>query len=510
MNILHIIEKFYTNGPARSLLAAVKYAKMLGLAQNHNLIILGESVYPPSLIQARQTGVQIIARQPSPARLHELIEQADIVQVHFWNSPILYDFLRADHPAMRLLLWLKVVGSHAPQSITRPLIDYADKVVATTPATLAAPVWDGYLTDLKSAKQAVVPGIADFDRLHDFQPQPHDGFNVGYIGTVNFSKMYARYVAMSAEIAVPNIKFIVCGGGSEDMLRQQAEALNAAEKFEFRGYVESIQSVLEIMDVFGYPLCEDTYATSEKSLQEAMYAAIPPVVFPYGGVKHLVQHGETGLVVHSELEYQQAIAYLYAHPDERRRLGENAKRYAQAHFAPHVATQQLAQIYQDLLQQPKLNRSWCSSNLTEAEKFIETLGETHAFAVSYVSNAAEEGFSADRIIAQSSPLLAEGEGGITHYRNTYPEDPYLRFWSGLVLQQAGKWSKAIAEFQAAIRLGFPHWRVHWHLVEIGQQTHNQDLLITHLCKVTKVVPDFIPAQQLKSYLDGSDSLNDTK
>lgn len=448
--------------------------------------------------------MQIIARQPGPARMQELIEQADIVQVHFWNSPALYDFLRTNHPPMRLLLWLKVVGDHAPQSLTRDLIDYADKVVATTPATLAAPVWNTYSAERRTAKQAVVPGIADFDRLRSIQPQSHEGFNVGYIGTVNFSKMYDRYVAMSAGVAVPNIKFIVCGGGSEEQLRQQATALHAPDKFEFRGYVEDIQSVLEILDVFGYPLCEDTYGTSEKSLQEAMYAGIPPVVFPHSGIKHLVQHSETGLIANSEIEYQQAIAHLYADPDERRRLGENARRYAQEHFAPHRSTQQLAEIYQSLIQQPKRDRAWCSSSLTAAEKFIETLGETgRAFAVSHGSELTEELFSADQVIAQSSPLLAEGEGGITHYRNTYPEDPHLRFWSGLVLWQSGDASRAIAEFQAAVQLGFPHWRIHWHLAQLGQQTHDLALCAAHLSKVMAAAPDFVPAQSLKSYLDRS-------
>lgn len=82
----------------------------------------------------------------------------------------------------------------------------------------------------------------------------------------------------------------------------------------------------------GYPLCLDTYAASELNLQEAMFAGIPPVVFPHGGIQLLVKHNETGLVVHSNQEYRDAIAYLYNNPSERLRLGANAAEYSKRHF----------------------------------------------------------------------------------------------------------------------------------------------------------------------------------
>ncbi|MEM1366888.1 MAG: glycosyltransferase family 4 protein [Cyanobacteria bacterium P01_H01_bin.15] len=459
MKILHIMEKFYTGGPARSLIAAVKYARKLNLPQTHNLVILTRFAYPPFLIQAKQAGIEIIIRQPQEKRLHELIGQADIVQVHFWNSPLLYEFLRSQLPAMRLMLWLKVVGQHPPQTLTHRLIDFADKIVATTPATGKLSVWETYPVEIQQQKQAVVPGIADFSRLLDCQPEPHDTFNVGYIGTVNFSKMYARYVPMHSKINIPNVKFIVCGGGIDELLAKQAQALGTADKFEFCGYRESIKPILSNLDVFGYPLCPDTYATSEKSLQEAMYAGIPAVVFPHGGLKHLVQHEKTGLVVYSESEYQQAIEFLYHHPQERKRLGQNAQRYAQEKFLPEMPTQQMHQVYEQMLYQDKRVRRWPGTPTSRAEEFIETLGENmNAFAESYRASSLTTAGHADQLIAQSSPLLAEGEGGITHYRNTYPDDCHLRFWSGLCLQAVGKEAPAIAEFQAAIALGFPDER----------------------------------------------------
>ena len=39
--------------------------------------------------------------QPSAAELDRLVQAADIVLVHFWNHPLLYDWLARPHPAAR-------------------------------------------------------------------------------------------------------------------------------------------------------------------------------------------------------------------------------------------------------------------------------------------------------------------------------------------------------------------------------------------------------------------------
>jgi tetratricopeptide (TPR) repeat protein len=322
---------------------------------------------------------------------------------------------------------------------------------------------------------SVIYGIADFERLAGFEPQASQTYNVGYIGTVNFSKMYHRYVPMSANIDLPNLRFVVCGGGIENQLRIQAQELHAEAKFDFRGYVENIKPVLETLHVFGYPLCQDTYATSEKSLQEAMYAGVPPVVFPYGGVKCLVEHSQTGLVVHSEREYQQAIEYLYHHPQERSRLGQNAQAYAQKHFASAGAAEQFETIYQQLMTRPKRHRVWSDSNAQSATPsaarwFIESLGHTAThLSESLQAQTRADWVAADQKIAESSPLMATGEGGIIHYRNYYPADPYLHLWAGLVLLQTGQYDKAMREFQSAMERGLSRDRVSDYLGQAAEK-----------------------------------------
>lgn len=448
MKIVHIIERFSSAGPERAIIAAAKYAAQLGLTQEHLVCTLEKSGSPAAVIMARQAGVRVLLG-PDPALRTELLAQADIVLIHFWNNPALWTFLRSPLPPLRLAIWLKIFGSHPPQVVPRPLLDFVDAVAATTPGTLHLPELAG-----RAAATPVIFAPADFARLEGFTPQPHAGFNVGIIsGSLDPTKLHPAFVAMSAVVDVPEVRFIVCGGGGEQ-LQRQAEALAAADRFDFRGYVEDIRGVLAVCDVFGYPLSPQTYATSEKALQEAMWAGVPPVVFPHAGVRYLVEDGVTGLVVASEAEYTAAIEWLYHHPGERSRLGRNAQEYARRAFAPQPAVGQLAGLFAGLMTRPKRLRTWPADGDTPAAWFIAALGD-HAgpFAISYADGPGPARDAAEAEIAAASDLLLHSEGGIIHYRNHWPADAHLRLWTGLALAHRGETERAAQELQAAAALG---------------------------------------------------------
>jgi glycosyltransferase involved in cell wall biosynthesis len=512
LKILHIIDRLSGSGPTRSMIAVVKYLLRLGSIQQHHVISLKPEAYPLALILAKQARMTVL-RQPDQDRILHEMETADIVHVHFWNNPELYELLRSELPPMRLLLWFKVAGDHPPQIINKKLIDISDIALASSPYSSDLPVFEQLPAEERVRKTGMIYGATDFERLAGIEPKPHHTFNVGYIGTVNFTKMHLHYVPMSAEINVSDIRFVVCGGGMEHELRQQAERLGVVERFEFLGYIENIKSVIEILDVFGYPLCEDNYSTAELVLQEVMYAGIPPVIFAYGGAQRTVIHNQTGLIVHSELEYKQAIEYLYHHPEERARLGCQAREYAQQFLGAENAANQMHSIYERLMDWPKRKRRWGafgSSSLNRAESqkrsgaelFVESLGDAAPqFAVSMTSQSIEELFDAEQRIARSSTLLSAGEGGIFQYRNFYPNDCYLRLWTGLVLYRQGQYHKAIGELQAAINLGCNHWRVNWYVAQAAEKIPDIALAEKTVRAGMQTAPDFTRAQEMLKRLE---------
>ncbi|HIK10509.1 MAG TPA: glycosyltransferase [Oscillatoriaceae cyanobacterium M33_DOE_052] len=513
--ILHIIQQLSRGGAARSMIATAKYSSLQGKFQHRVISLLPANPNGLGLIEA--AGITLV-NAPDRNELWAEMANADIIQVHFWNSPELYEFLRLPLPPARLIIWFHVAGDKPPQMVTTTLVNFADFAIPCNPYSSQLPVFQTLPAEVKVKKIGMVYDAADFERLTHLQPKPHDRFNVGYIGTVDFVKMHRNYVPMSASIQIPNVRFIVCGGGLEKYLQQEAQQLGAGDRFEFRGYVEDIKSVIEILDVYGYPLCEDTYAAAELNLQEVMCAGIPPVVFPYGGVKRLIMDNYTGLIVDTELEYQQAIEYLYHNPAERLRLGKNAREYAQQIFGAENAAKQLNPIYEKLMQLPKRQRQWGipldtsilhqpisladvtseEPQPTGAELFIETLGDQAGpFIASMTAQNIEELWQSDRQIAAASPLLqSKYAGGIFQYRNYYPQDGYLKFWFGLVRQNQGKHIEALSEFTAAIQSGCNHWRLHWYIAQSAEKINDIPLATNALSTVVREAPDFLPAQRM--------------
>lgn len=446
--ILHIIDRLSGAGPTRSLISLAKYQARLGLPHQHDVVTLERDNYPLALLMAKRAGLNV-RRHPSSTELDKSIAAADIVQVHFWNNPTNYRFLRRSWPEMRCLVRLHIFGHNAPQAITQHLLDAADFIVAAAPGTLRL---DNMREMRAQGRVAAVPGVGDFERLSGMQRRRGPSFQVGYIGTANFSKMHPRFVPMHAAIKIDDLRVVVCGSDPTDQLQRQALQLGAKDRFQFNGYVENIKSVLESLDVFGYPLCPETYATSEVSLQEAMFAEVPPVVFPYGGIPDLVRHDVTGLVVNSEPEYVQAVQHLHRHPEKRRRLGRAGREFVLQTFAPESVATAFDDVYRRVVQLPKRkrNRLAAGQQLTGAEQFVASLGDSAPqFAESWKLGSSD----AEREIGEASAHLAGGEGGLFHYRNTFPDDPYLHFWSGLVLLQQHRFELAAAEFDLATRAG---------------------------------------------------------
>lgn len=460
IKVLHIIPSFAHGGAARALLGMAKYSTR-GSKFTHQVVSLRPAA-PFMVAAARRDGIEVLETADATA-LRAVLETTDITLAHFWNTPELYEWLRSEIPPTRLALWLHVAGAHAPQIIARALIDYADCAVATSTNTTAL------FQNIANAR--VITSGADWERLAGMQPVPHDTFNIGYIGTVDFAKMHAQYVSMNARANIPNVQFIVAGSGDAfTTLQRQAHTLGVAERFQWRGYVEDVRGILQTLDVFGYPLCPENYSTSELVLQEAMYAGIPAVVLPYGGAARVVQHNVTGLVAQNETEYAHALEFLYEHPDERARLGNAARAHAQKFFGAEKTAQQWNDVFETMLQEPKRARQWKSNrakNFSGAEFFIEALGDAaHAFRTSMFSTNANELLEAETRIAAAPPMLSHGDGGILSYRYAYPNDGYLRYWSGLVLQAQERRALAAAEFIAARALGVPAPRVEKYLAQI--------------------------------------------
>jgi L-malate glycosyltransferase len=457
-SILDVLPRCIGGGPERSVIAMAEEARTLGVEHQRTMLVLDPPVTPVMLLQARRAGIDLVTRFDDQA-FATMVAASDVVHLHFWNHPALYRLLRrVELPPARLLVTAHVSGTSPPQMITEEIGAFADHLIVTSTVSLAtagvaaAPAVD------------VLPSIIDRSRLQVRQPRSARDPSlvvVGYLGSLNEMKLHPRVVELCQRVSHPAVRFRFYGSGADpQQFLDRFHAAGLADRVEVYGPTEDIASALDDMDVFGYPLTSDTYATSDRTLQEAMWMGLPPVVLAGSGPSTLVSHGDNGLVM-DEAGYAAAIDRLAADGDHRRRLGERAQEYAREHFDPVAGARRLLAVIDRLCDQPRRSRPVLpGSDESAAMGFLRTMGgidedATRPFAVS-LGVVAGDVHAAESAIARSSALLAQGEGGIVHYRNEHPDDPHLRLWTALIARSDGDDALADAESAAARALGSEH------------------------------------------------------
>ena len=394
-----------------------------------------------ALSVTKDIGLNLTDRMASNVReLLAMIAKADVVLIHWWNHPLLYDFLvRTELPPCRVVMWSHISGFHPPYVFTGKIFRYPDLFVFTTPVSYETKEVR-FLSDGQKKSLRVVWSTGGVEHVEDIKPKLHKGFTVGYVGTVDYCKMHPEFLNMCSKIDIPGVNFIVCGGPKENEIRKEAERLGIAGKFNFTGLVPDITKYLPLFDVFGYPLASYHYGTCDQALAESMVCGIVPVVLSNRMENQMVKDGVTGIVVKNKDEYCNAIMKLYGDKGLKAALSENAKAYARKTFSLEVLRQEWEKIFREVLSFPKTVRKWeidkHGAEISPKDVFLESLGEYGQEFILYcnATSPEEREIHSKKIkeLAQSPIWQAQTRGTIYHYNEFFPDDVRLSEWSKLM------------------------------------------------------------------------------
>lgn len=361
--------------------------------------------------------------------LIDSISNSDIVVVHWWNHPLLFQFLvKNELPPCRIAFWAHVSGNEAPHIFSHTLFDYPDYFIFTTPMSYLI---DEVVTYPKThGIFRAIWSTGGLDHVKDIQRQEHDGFNIGYIGTVDYSKMHPNFLNICAKIDIPEAKFIVCGSGHIDELKEEITKRGLKDRFIFTGFVEDITPYLEIFDVFAYPLAPNHYGTCDQALAEAMGVGIVPIVLNNNMENYMVHNMYSGIVATSEEEFVSAVKEMHHNKGFRDRLGAKAQEEAFRRFSIDETIKEWDYAFHKLLDKEKLPRKWNGKYSGETVKphqvFIESLGK-------YGEIFDHNDVDAIKQLADSSLAWKSKSKGTAHqYSSFFGDDNLLSKWSELM------------------------------------------------------------------------------
>lgn len=143
---------------------------------------------------------------------------------------------------------------------------------------------------------------------------------------------------------------VLVGDGSErQALEAKVQELGLADRVRFAGFRQDIPACLHAIDGFVH---SSLYEGLGYTLIEAMSSKVPVIASNVGGVKEFVYHERTGLLVepNDPAALAQAMEQLWASPQLRETLVQNALEKVEATFTIRQMTAQILSLYRKLLQ----------------------------------------------------------------------------------------------------------------------------------------------------------------
>lgn len=397
----------------------------------HEFLLLEEPEKTGFALAAKAHGVNVRVAQ-SYGEICSLMEAADIVELEWWHHPKVAA-LMAKFPRVpvRLVVWCHISGCYYPY-IPPAFLHLPEKFVFTSEYSFENPFWDerdrtyarehaaavmssGGFDGITSAMRSCGDNVAYEDGAH----HKGDGFVIGYMGTQSYSKLHPDFMEFckSAAKTIPGVRFRMAGDRTnETALIEEARRCGLLDKFTFDGYVSDVSGEFSKMDVFGYILNPLHFGTTENVLLEAMAAGLVVVCLDQCTEKHLIKDGETGLLVKDAAEYGRALRLLYERPDERRRLGENARRYVLGHFSAKETARGLHRVYDEVM--------GCRKRVHD---FVGVFGtEAADWFLSCLPPPLRENFA----VAENLPEILKGDtkSSLSHFHRYYPDDARLTLW----------------------------------------------------------------------------------
>jgi len=237
---------------------------------------------------------------------------------------------------------------------------------------------------------------------------------------------------------VPNAYFVMVGDvGLDNQLLQMAKTHNVENRFRFTGFSNQIINELSGFDVFGYPLNPKHFGATENVLLEAMAFGLPVVALNQNVEKHIIGiDRQVGLLADDIETYADCIKYLHDNPNERVRIGTNARQYVEENFTFTDNVELMRHELNEVMKMSRKNFDFRTVFGSQPhEWFLTCLGDDLApFAASLSSlpDSLEEE-TIKNMIRSSSPILRENtKSSILHFANNFPEDKYLQYWKDLI------------------------------------------------------------------------------
>jgi len=217
-------------------------------------------------------------------------------------------------------------AAQAARSLERLVFTAADRVSVTTQA-MSQTIQKDY--QVSGDKVSVIPNYVDIDRFRPKLREANKRARIGFVGRLAWEKNLMHLIDAVTGL---DVDFVLVGQGPQrEELAARAAANGASVSFLGRVPNTHLPGILNNWDAFVLP---SFYEGHPKAVLEAMACGLPVIGTRVQGIVELIADGETGLLCETDAgSIRQALERIAEDGALRTKLGQNARRYVEKHFA---------------------------------------------------------------------------------------------------------------------------------------------------------------------------------
>jgi glycosyltransferase involved in cell wall biosynthesis len=320
----------------------------------HSQLLLEPTINRYFYNMAESQGVKMTTTDDEKV-ISRMIKDADIVQLEWWGHPLPFKYLHLFNKInTRLIMWYHISGCTYPYLIPG-LSSVPDKLVFTSPCSLENSCWSDKELKKVSQNSCVVSSSGGFSRFDGYRLKGHSGFNIGFLGTLSFVKMYPGIVDYMNEVKdIPGVKFIMIGDiPKPNPIQEQADVLGFGDKIEFTGFIDNIAERMSEWDIGTHLLNPDHYGTTENSLLEMMSMGLPVIAFDQNCEKYIITSGFDGVLIRDKNEYSYWVHRLYKNPTIREDIGRESRATALSNYSLGSTVKKMTAVYDEVMGKEK-------------------------------------------------------------------------------------------------------------------------------------------------------------
>lgn len=389
---------------------------------DHHILLLEKPLDTTTLSRVSKTGFRIIL-DADKERICRELDEADIVVFNWSHHPALTRFLMnfPDIP-IRSVLWCHVNGNYYP-NIPVDFVKKFDQVMFATPYSLKLPQFRLLGDDYIKEHFHVVYGLNDLTRFGEIRPKEHNGFRIGYVGTLGFCKLHPDFADFCSEVDISDVEFVMAGSTSnKNEIIAKYRRAEAEKRFRFLGHVKDVPIVLSELDVFSYLLNPHHFGATENALLEAMASGLPVIALNQCVEQYIITDGETGILINNPHEYCESIRYLYENPSKAREIGLRAKETVLNQYNIEKNRRRFSETCECAEKYPK-----------KTHRFNDFFGDNPAdWFLSCVRSEEKVCFEENRLNELGKIFFEATKGSPNHYFKYFPYDKRLENWVNML------------------------------------------------------------------------------